>query len=295
LTLHLLESPSLRDVMPIGRFARRTGLSVGALRHYADVGLLEPARIDPQTGYRYYREDQLPVARRIAALRQLDVPLRVLRMVRDAPPAELRGRLAGYRAEIEATIWRLQRQSHRLAHIIDIEEMAMPTPTFTLDPDDERRLAGALFNQVWDLLEKPDRDTADDDTMLHAAHASRHHWGMVGDPVHWARGDWQLARVYAVLGRPEPALHHGQRCLQLAEQHGLGPFDHGYAHEGIARAHLLADRLADAASHLDLARAAAGKVTDAEERDLLIVDLDQLVSRLDDAGPTRLNPLVGKV
>jgi DNA-binding transcriptional MerR regulator len=262
--------------MPIGRFARRSGLSVGALRHYAEIGLLEPARVDPQTGYRYYRDDQLPVARRIAVLRQLDVPLRVLRTVRDAPPAELRARLAGYRAEIEATIWRLQRQSHRIAHVIDLEEAAMPTPTFTLDPDDERRLAGSLFNRVWDLLEKTDRDTTDDDAMLHAAHASRHHWGVVGEPVNWARGEWQVSRVYAVLGRPEPARHHGQRCLDLAEQHELSPFDHGYAHEAIARAHRLAGQAADAASHLDLARAAASKVTDAEERDLLLQDLDQL-------------------
>ncbi|HVQ96244.1 MAG TPA: MerR family transcriptional regulator [Mycobacteriales bacterium] len=262
--------------MLIGRFARRSGVSVGALRHYAEVGLLTPARVDPQTGYRYYREDQLPVARRIAVLRQLDVPLRVLRSVHDVPPAQLRDRLAGYRAEIEATIWRLQRQSHRLAHVIDIEEAAMPTPTFTLDPDDERRLAGSLFNRVWDLLEKTDRDTTDEDAMLHAAHASRHHWGVVGEPVRWARGEWQISRVYAVLGRAEPALHHGRRYLQLAEQHELGPFDFGYAHEAIARAHRLAGQPADAASHLDLARAAAGKVTDAEDRDLLQQDLDQL-------------------
>jgi DNA-binding transcriptional MerR regulator len=278
LTLDVLESPSVRVVMPIGRFARRSGLSVGALRHYAEVGLLEPAWVDPQTGYRYYREDQVPVARRIAALRQLDVPLRVLRAVRDVPPAELRRGLAGYRAEIEATIWRLQRQSHRLAHVIDTdtEEAAMPTPAFTLDSDDERRLAGSLFNRVWDLLEKTDRDVTDDDAMLHAAHASRHHWGVVGKPVNWARGEWQISRVYAVLGRPEPALHHGRRCLQLVEQHGLGPFDLGYAHESIARAHRLAGSAADAAGHLDLARAATAEVTDPEDRDLLIVDLEQL-------------------
>jgi hypothetical protein len=220
----------------------------------------------------------------------LDVPLRVLRAVRDAPPAQLRARLVGYRAEIEATIWRLQRQSHRLAHIIEIEEAAMPAPTFTLDPDDERRLAGSLFNRVWDLLENTDRDRTDDDTMLHAAHASRHHWGVVGSPVNWARGEWQISRVYAVLGRAEPALHHGQRCLHLSEQHELGPFDLGYAHEAIARAYRLAGQPAEVASHLDLARAAAGKVTDAEERDLLVQDLDQLTSPAGGTDPASLPP-----
>jgi DNA-binding transcriptional MerR regulator len=266
--------------MPIGRFARRSGLSVGALRHYAEVGLLEPARIDPQTGYRYYTEDQLPAARRLAALRQLDVPLRVLRSVRDAPPDELRRQLAAYRAEIEVTIWRLQRQSHRLLHFtetsVETEGIPVPQPAFTLDRDDERKLAASLFNRVWDLMEKTDRDRMDDDTMLHAAHASRHHWGIVGEPVNWARGEWQVSRVYAVLGRPEPALHHGERCLQLVEEHELSPFDVGYAHEAIARAHRLAGRAADATTHVDLARAAASKITDAEDRELLVVDLDQL-------------------
>ena len=72
--------------MSIGRFARRAGLSIGALRHYADVDLLDPARVDPDTGYRYYAEDQLAPARRIALLRDLDVPLALIRDVIDLPP-----------------------------------------------------------------------------------------------------------------------------------------------------------------------------------------------------------------
>ena len=53
--------------------------------------------------------------------------------------------------------------------------------------------------------------------MIHAAHASRYHWGEVGDDVHLARGEWQCARVYSVLGRAEPALWHARRCVELAE------------------------------------------------------------------------------
>ena len=48
LTLDPLESPSLGGVMSIGRFARLAGLSIGALRHYAEIGLLRPARVDPR-------------------------------------------------------------------------------------------------------------------------------------------------------------------------------------------------------------------------------------------------------
>jgi protein phosphatase len=57
--------------MSIGRFARRSGLSIGALRHYAEIGLLVPARVDPDSGYRYYAEEQLDAARLIAVLRDL--------------------------------------------------------------------------------------------------------------------------------------------------------------------------------------------------------------------------------
>ena len=152
----------------------------------------------------------------------------------------------------------------------------MPASAFTLDPDDERRLAATLFNGVWDLLEKPDRNAADDDAMLHAAHASRHHWGVVGEPVNWARGEWQISRVYAVLRRAEPALHHARRYLALVTAHELEPFDLGYAHEAHARAFMVAGRPADQAHHVEQARAAADKITDAEERELLVQDLAQL-------------------
>jgi hypothetical protein len=61
----------------------------------------------------------------------------------------------------------------------------MPVSPLQLGHDEERRLAATLFNHVWDLMEKPDRSAADDDEMLHGAHASRYHWGGGGEPVHW--------------------------------------------------------------------------------------------------------------
>ncbi|WP_026412244.1 MerR family transcriptional regulator [Actinomadura oligospora] len=63
------------DLLPIGRFARLCRLSVKRLRHYDDLGLLAPARVDPASGYRYYRPDQARDALAIGLLRTLDVPL----------------------------------------------------------------------------------------------------------------------------------------------------------------------------------------------------------------------------
>lgn len=70
--------------LSIGEFSRLTHLSVKALRHYHDLGLLEPATVDPGSGYRRYRLDQLPRAHLVRRLRDLDMPLDEVRQVVDA-------------------------------------------------------------------------------------------------------------------------------------------------------------------------------------------------------------------
>jgi DNA-binding transcriptional MerR regulator len=61
--------------MQIGDFARSCRLSVKALRHYDDVGLLRPDFVDPETGYRYYRREQARAALAIAMLRSIGLPI----------------------------------------------------------------------------------------------------------------------------------------------------------------------------------------------------------------------------
>jgi DNA-binding transcriptional MerR regulator len=63
----------------IGEFSRITGITVKALRHYHEEGLLAPSWIDEQTSYRYYNEDQIETARLIAFLRTLEFPLADIR------------------------------------------------------------------------------------------------------------------------------------------------------------------------------------------------------------------------
>lgn len=79
-------------LVPIGDFSRMTHLSVKALRFYHDQGLLEPARIDPASGYRYYDPAQVPLAQVIRRFRDLDMPLDQVRMVLRAPDVETRTR-----------------------------------------------------------------------------------------------------------------------------------------------------------------------------------------------------------
>ena len=74
---------------------------------------------------------------------------------------------------------------------------------------DHRQLGVDLYNCVWTLLEKENRTPADDDEMLNATHASAYHWSRAGaGPEHAARGQWQISRVNAVLGRGEAAVYH---------------------------------------------------------------------------------------
>ncbi|MCX6464603.1 MAG: helix-turn-helix domain-containing protein [Pseudonocardiales bacterium] len=94
-------------LMPIGAFARLCRLTVKAVRHYDAEGLLPPAVVDPHSGYRYYRAEQVRTATTIALLRGLDVPLPVVRDVLAAPdPAAVAEVLAAQRERWAAELAR---------------------------------------------------------------------------------------------------------------------------------------------------------------------------------------------
>jgi DNA-binding transcriptional MerR regulator len=69
------------DLLSIGTFASMTRLSIKALRLYDQLGILQPLHIDPQSGYRYYGADQVPGARMIRNMRDMDMPLAAIRRV----------------------------------------------------------------------------------------------------------------------------------------------------------------------------------------------------------------------
>jgi hypothetical protein len=141
-------------------------------------------------------------------------------------------------------------------------------------PSTDRLLAATLFNQVWELIEQPDRTRDDDDRMLHMAHASRHHWGAVGTVANVARGEWQCSRVYAVLRRPEPCLHHAQRMLDLCTENDIKDWDLAFAHEAIARAYAIAGDAQAAKREID--KALAVDIAADDDRALLLADLETI-------------------
>lgn len=133
-----------------------------------------------------------------------------------------------------------------------------------------------LFNKVWDYLEKTDRTVEDSDAMLHAAHASRHHWGQIGKPIHFARGEWQISRVYATLGRSEPALYHGRRSLDICLANGIADFDLAFAYEALARGHAIAGNKDETAKNLKLGFEAAEQVAKQEDKDWTLQNLNEI-------------------
>ncbi len=141
------------------------------------------------------------------------------------------------------------------------------------DMETHRKLAAEAFNRAWELMDKRDRTDAEAVEMVHAAHASRFHWGKVGTPLNLERGDWQLSRVYAVLGQAARALEYAERCLETCEREGIADFDIAFAYEGMARAHALASRSADATRFMRLARKAAEGIKEKDDRDYFMGEL----------------------
>lgn len=92
-------------------------------------------------------------------------------------------------------------------------------------------------------------------------------------PVNLARGEWQVSRVYAVLGRAEPALHHARRCLEICEAHGIGDFDLAFAYEALARASAVAGQPGERDRYMALARTAGERIVEEDDRTTFFGDL----------------------
>lgn len=83
----------MSDALGIGDFSVITHLSIKTLRYYHQVGLLEPAEVDPHTGYRRYGVEQIPTAQIIQRFRDLDMPIDEVKAILAAPDLDTRNAL----------------------------------------------------------------------------------------------------------------------------------------------------------------------------------------------------------
>lgn len=111
-------------MLSIGEFSRVTHLSVRTLRRFHDAGLLEPARVDRWSGYRYYAVDQIPTAQVIQRLRELEVPLAdVQRILRSPDPTTRAALVADHLRRLESQLERTR------AAVTSLYRLLQPEPT----------------------------------------------------------------------------------------------------------------------------------------------------------------------
>lgn len=114
------ETAPMTTRLHIGDFSRMTYLSVKALRRYHDMGLLEPADVDPATGYRYYDASQVPIGQVIRRFRDFGMPLDQLKGVLHAPDAASRNELiVAHLRQMEAELVHTQQTVASLRAILE--------------------------------------------------------------------------------------------------------------------------------------------------------------------------------
>jgi DNA-binding transcriptional MerR regulator len=111
--------------LSIGDLSRMTHLSVKALRHYHELGLLEPSEVDQSTGYRSYDLSQVPAAQVIRRFRDLDMPVEHIKAILKAGDVERRNTLiVAHLKQMESTLERTQSVVASLRSLLD----GSPTP-----------------------------------------------------------------------------------------------------------------------------------------------------------------------
>ncbi len=134
----------------IGEFSRATHLSVKALRHYNDIGLLVPADVDPSSGYRRYQAAQVPSAHLIRRLRDLEMPLPQVREVLSAPDVDGRDAvITAHLEQMESTLARTQQT------VAALRSLLMRAPEAAIDHRTLPATPVAVVREVvaWDDVE----------------------------------------------------------------------------------------------------------------------------------------------
>ncbi|HVU78018.1 MAG TPA: MerR family transcriptional regulator [Gaiellaceae bacterium] len=142
------------ELLPIGRFSLLTGLTAKALRHYDDVGLLRPAFVDPDSGYRWYALEQARVAEAIRRLRGLQLPLEEIADVLAGGDDVLRERLEVHRARIEGQVVDSARILAELDRLIHGEETLVPQETLQVEIRDLPEITYACIRRRGAALEE---------------------------------------------------------------------------------------------------------------------------------------------
>ena len=152
--------------MTIGEFSRVTHLSVKALRHYEEVGLLEPAEVDSSSGYRRYASRQIPSGHLIRRFRDLDMPLDEIKVVLSAPDLDARDRaIVAHLERMQNALEQTQATVASLKDLLDGKEPSLPVEFRQIPPtravavraevgwDDAEQWLATAFEHLHSLVE----------------------------------------------------------------------------------------------------------------------------------------------
>jgi DNA-binding transcriptional MerR regulator len=139
----------------IGDFSAMTHLSIKALRHYHDIGLLVPAVVDPATGYRFYDSSQVAVAQVIRRFRDLGMPLSEVKAVLQAPDVDARNDvIVAHLARMETQLSQTQATVASLRSLLERQPVSLPVLRRTVAATDAlavvERVAIAELDAWWD-------------------------------------------------------------------------------------------------------------------------------------------------
>jgi DNA-binding transcriptional MerR regulator len=140
----------MNSTLSIGDFSRATHLSSKMLRHYHEIGLLKPADVDANSGYRRYAAEQIVTAQIIRRFRDLEMPLEDIHIVLEAPDVDTRNRvIANHLARLESVLARTQETVASVRGLLD-------RPRDSSVPIDHRHVAATPAAVITDIVEKAD-------------------------------------------------------------------------------------------------------------------------------------------
>ena len=131
----------------------------------------------------------------------------------------------------------------------------------------DRWFAIECNNRAWRLSEARSRTQAEDEEMLHCAHAAALHWGKVGTELHNARAKMLLAHVHALLGRPT-AMAYARESFDYVTSHDSPPWEVAFAHAILAGAAAATGDHAVHAKHYAVAKTLGATLPDPEEKEI---------------------------
>ncbi len=142
--------------------------------------------------------------------------------------------------------------------------------------DFQKQQAIDCFNKTWDYIDMENRTKEDDFQMIHCAHTSRYLWSLVGNPVNIERGEWQVSKVYSIVGLGQSALYHGEECLRICLENDVEIFDLVFAYECIARAYKILNDTENLEKYIKLANETLEKMEKNSDYDYAKSEIDSI-------------------